>query len=233
MVIGPDEPADWMVDAMSARTGRVGRRSLSKTRLEAYSDGVYAIAATLLILDVAVHPPGTPWQQVLQAWPSYVGYLVSFFAIGLGWIAHAALTDRLARTDSVFLRLNLFVLMAVVFLPFPTRLLSEGFGDREAARVAVTLFGLTLLVIRLAAVALDTYARRAHLYAGQDEGGDESELYDFRRESLIVCAGYVVAILVGLAVPGVALGFYVALMVFLVVPFREIRARSRPRSNAG
>ena len=116
---------------VGARKGRGHRRSLSKTRLEAYSDGVFAIAATLLILDVVVHPPGTPWEQVLHAWPAYVAYLVSFLAIGAAWIAHAALTDRLARTDPVFLRLNLFVLLAVVFLPFPTRLLSRGSGRKR------------------------------------------------------------------------------------------------------
>ena len=202
------------------------RRSLSKTRLEAFSDGVFAIAATLLILDVAVRPPGTPWEQVLHAWPAYVAYLVSFLAIGAAWIAHAALTDRLARTDSVFLRLNLFLLLAVVFLPFPTRLLSEGFGEQEAERVAVTLFGLTLLVIRLAGAALDGYARREHLYGRQEDQGDqdEDELHDSRRKSLIVIIGYAVTILVGLVLPGLAVAFYFALGLYLVVPFREVAA---------
>jgi len=88
-----------------------------------------------------------------------VAYLVSFLAIGGAWIAHAALTDRLARTNPVFLRLKRFVLLAVLMLPFPTRLLAEWFGEREAERVAVALFGVTLLVTRLAGVALDGYAR--------------------------------------------------------------------------
>lgn len=206
---------------VGARKGRGRRRSLSKTRLEAYSDGVFAIAATLLILDVVVHPPGTPWEQVLHAWPAYVAYLVSFLAIGAAWIAHAALTDRLARTDPIFLRLNLFVLLAVVFLPFPTRLLSEGFGSQEAERVAVTLFGFTLLVIRLAGVALDGYARREHLYGGQEDEV-EDELQDSRRKSLIVSIGYAVTILVGLVLPGVAVAFYFALVLYVVVPFREV-----------
>lgn len=88
-----------------------------------------------------------------------MAYLVSFLAIGGAWIAHAALTDRLARTNPVFLRLKRFVLLAVLMLPFPTRLLAEWFGEREAERVAVALFGVTLLVTRLAGVALDGYAR--------------------------------------------------------------------------
>jgi uncharacterized membrane protein len=217
---------------MSPRTTRAVKRALAKTRLEAFSDGVFAIAATLLVLDVAAHPPGTPLQQVLQAWPSYVAYLVSFLAIGAAWIAHAALTDRLAKTDAALLRLNLFVLLPVVFLPFPTRLLSEGFGERDAERVAVTLFGLTLLAIRLAAVAMDGYARRNCLYAGPDEGADEEELFDFRRESWMVSVGYVAAIAVGLLAPGVAFAFYVVLILSLVVPFREIVALVRRQPDA-
>ena len=198
-------------------------RSLSKGRLEAYSDGVFSIAATLLILDVAVHPPGTPLEQVLRAWPAYVGYLVSFLTIGAAWIAHAALTDRLKRTDAIFLRLNLLVLLAVVFLPFPTMLLSEGLGKDEAERVAATLYGMTLMAIRLTGTALDAYARREHLYAADQDKADEDELQGFRKKSLMVLIGYMATILVGLALPEVAVACYFALALFLVVPFREVR----------
>ena len=59
-----------------------GRRSLGTDRLAAFSDGVFSIAATLLVLDLAVHPPGSPLQQVLHAWPGYVAYVVSFLTIG-------------------------------------------------------------------------------------------------------------------------------------------------------
>ena len=158
-----------------AERRRASSRSLSKTRLEAFSDGVFAIAATLLILDVVVHPPGTPLAQVLNAWPAYVAYLISFLTIGAAWIAHAALTDRLSRTDPVFLRLNLLVLLTVVFLPFPTRLLAEGVGEQDAERVAGTLYGLTLLAIRLTGMSVDAYARREHLYAGHDDNRDRRD----------------------------------------------------------
>ena len=198
------------------------RRSLRTTRLEAFSDGVFAIASTLLILDVTVRPPGTPLQQVLNAWPTYLAYVVSFLTIGAAWIAHAALTDRLTRSDSVFLRLNLLLLLVVVFLPFPTRLLAEGLGEHDAERVAVTIYGLTLLAIRLCGAALDTYARREHLYAAHGDEDDDTELRDSRRKSRIVVIGYLVAILTGLAWPAVAVVFYLSLAVFLVVPFREL-----------
>ena len=87
--------------------------------MEAFSDGVFSIASTLLVLDVAVHPPGT-LPQVLQAWPAYGAYVVSFMTIGAAWLAHTALTDRLGQSDSIFLRLNLLLLLVVAFLPFPT-----------------------------------------------------------------------------------------------------------------
>lgn len=75
---------------------------LGTDRLKAYSDGVFSIAATLLVLDIAVHPPGT-LPQILQAWSDYLAYLVSFLTISAAWMAHTGLTDRLTRSDPVFL----------------------------------------------------------------------------------------------------------------------------------
>ena len=131
--------------------------------MEAFSDGVFAIAITLLVLDVAVHPPGTPLEQVLHAWPAYVAYVVSFLTIGAAWLAHTTLTDRLAHSDSIFLRLNLLLLLVVACLPFPTRLVALQHIDAE--RVAVTFYGLTLLAIRVLGTGLAEYARREHLYS--------------------------------------------------------------------
>jgi uncharacterized membrane protein len=66
--------------------------------MEALSDGVFGFAATLLVVDIALHPPGTPLEQALHAWPSYLAYIVSFLTIGAAWLGHTQLTDRLART---------------------------------------------------------------------------------------------------------------------------------------
>ena len=173
-------------------------RSLGKGRLEAFSDGVFAIAATLLVLDIAVQPPGTPLRQVLDAWPAYVAYLVSFLTIGAAWIAHTALTDRLERTDTLLLRLN----------------------HDDAQRVAVTTYGLTFLVIRVMAIALDAYARRERLYKASGEGAEQERE---GRKNLPVVIGYVLAILIGLALPAAGIAIYFGLAVYLVVPFREVR----------
>jgi len=65
-----------------------GPRVLSKNRMEGFSDGVFGFAMTLLVADLALHPPGTPLQQVLHAWPAYLAYLTSFLTIGGAWLAH-------------------------------------------------------------------------------------------------------------------------------------------------
>ena len=98
--------------------------------MEAFSDGVFAIAITLLVLDFAIHPPGSPLHQVLHIWPSFVAYIVSFLTIGAAWLGHTALTDRLDRTDSIFLRIDLLLLLVVTFLPFPTGLVGEALRER-------------------------------------------------------------------------------------------------------
>ena len=92
------------------------RRTLDKGRMEGFSDGVFAFAITLLVLDLAIHPPGGALRQLFHAWPSYVAYLISFLTIGGAWLGHTALTDRLTQVDSLFLRLNLLLLLVVAFL---------------------------------------------------------------------------------------------------------------------
>ena len=196
-----------------------GRRFLGTDRRAAFSDGVFSIAATLLVLDIAVHPPGTPLEQVLHAWPAYLAYAVSFLTIGAGWMAHTALTERLTRSDPVFLQINLLLLLVVAFLPFPTRLVADALHDVGAERVAVTVYGLTLLAIRLLGSALDAYARRERFYSPQ---GDGDEVQGPRRRLLPVVAGYVIAIIIGLFLPGAAVAVYFGIAVYLIVPFREV-----------
>ena len=195
------------------------RRVLSKGRMEAFSDGVFAIAITLLVLDIAVHPPGTPLEQVLHAWPAYVAYVVSFLTIGAAWLAHDGLTDRLGRSDAIFLRLNLLLLLVVAFLPFPTRLVADALQHPGAERVAVTFYGLTLLAIRLLGSGLAEYARREHLYSPPKEG---EEPPGAQQKLLSVVVGYVLAIIIGVLWPTVAVAVYSAIAVYLVVPFREV-----------
>src|SRR6476469_4042886 len=165
------------VDPMTGGRGRLTHvqrgptrpvRSLGTTRMEGLSDGVFGFAMTLLVVDIAVHPPGTPLEQLLRAWPAYLAYLVSFLTIGAAWLLHVALTDTLTRTDPIFLRLNLLTLLVVVLLPVPTRLVADAAHSSSGERVAVTVYGLTLLSIRLMGFALRAYAHREDLTTGHD-----------------------------------------------------------------
>jgi uncharacterized membrane protein len=208
------------------------RRVLSKDRMEGFSDGVYGFAATLLVLDLVLSPPGTPLQQVLHAWPGYLAYIVSFLTIGVSWLLHTALTDQLTGTDQLFLRLNLLLLLVVVFLPFPTGLIAQALrhDDISGERVYVTMYGLTLLAISLLGSALDAYARHEHLYPRHEEG---EELHRDRRKRLPVVIGYVIAIIIGLLLPVAAVALYFGLAVYLVMPFREVARVLRRRHSSG
>jgi uncharacterized membrane protein len=206
------------------------RRILGKDRMEGFSDGVYGFAATLLVLDLVLRPPGTPLQQVLHAWPGYLAYLVSFLTIGVSWLLHTALTGQLTGTDQLFLRLNLLVLLVVVFLPFPTGLIADALrhADISGGRVYVTLYGLTLLAIYLLGRALDAYARHEHLYPPAHEG---EELHSTQRKFLPGVIGYVITIIIGLLLPVVAVALYFGIAVYLVVPFREAARVLRRRHS--
>jgi uncharacterized membrane protein len=196
-----------------------GRRVLSKGRMEGFSDGVFGFAITLLVLDIALRPPGTPLQQILRAWPAYLAYVISFLTIGGAWLVHTALTDQLVGIDRLFQRLNLLVLLVVVFLPFPTGLMADALRDSRGERVYVTVYGLILLAIRILGSALDAYARHEHLYSTAAEG---EELHSTQRKFLPVVVGYAIAIIFGILLPIVAVALYFGIAVYLVLPFREV-----------
>jgi uncharacterized membrane protein len=187
--------------------------------MEAFSDGVLSIAATLLVFNLALRPPGTPQEQLRHAWPAYLGYAISFLTIGAAWLGHTNITARLSHVDPVLLRINLLLLLLVAFLPFPTRLVADALRDTNAERIFVTVYGLTLLSIRLIIFALDAYARSAKLYA-HEEG--DAAAQDERRIRWPVVIGYMAIIVIGLASPEAAVGLYFALTLFLVVPARNV-----------
>jgi uncharacterized membrane protein len=193
---------------------------LDKGRLEGFSDGVLAFAITLLVVDIALRPPGSPTQQFFHAWPSYVAYLVSFFTIGGAWIAHHGLTDELDHVDPIFLRLNLLFLLAIALLPYPTRLMVQGLEkSADWQRLAAVVYGVTLLVIRLLLTALAAYALSRHL---RKPGVADPDLDEARKKFYYAIAGYVLAIVIGLVVPEFAIVLYFAVAVFLFVPFRTV-----------
>jgi uncharacterized membrane protein len=126
---------------------------MSKSRLEAFSDGVLAVAITLLVLDlhaaVGEHDAEghviSLWDQVHDEWPAFLAYLVSFFVIGVIWINHHALCVLIERVDRALLFYNLLLLLWVCTIPFTTSALAEFLrdGTQSDVRIAVLLYGLS------------------------------------------------------------------------------------------
>ncbi len=131
-------------------------RHWDTARTETFSDGVFAIAITLLVLDINI--PTTEFAHlpsaIFHAWPDYLGYITSFLTIGGVWLTHHAIFRRLRRADARIMRLNLLLLMAVAFVPFPTRLMTEAVRNTHAERTAVIFYGSSLLVISIIFAAL-------------------------------------------------------------------------------
>jgi uncharacterized membrane protein len=130
---------------------------VTKTRLEAFSDGVLAIAITLLVIDI--RPPEAQGERLAHAlwaqWPSYVAYLVSFLTIGVIWLNHHRIFEQVVRVDGPLLLLNLNLLLWTALIPFPTAVVAEHLGGAgEAARTAAALYSGVLLVMGLSFGAL-------------------------------------------------------------------------------
>ncbi|MEP6572332.1 MAG: TMEM175 family protein [Gemmatimonadota bacterium] len=144
------------------------------TRLEAFSDGVFAIAITLLVLEIrvpsheAILQDGGLWHALLRLWPSYLGYLISFVTIGIMWANHHSVFEQVRHADRYFLMINVLFLLCISFLPFPTAVLAAYLPDLEQRTIAVAAYGATLIVISLAYNALWWYAIRGERLLGPD-----------------------------------------------------------------
>src|ERR1041384_6323264 len=115
-------------------------------RLETFADGVFAIAITLLVIEIHLPPQeeiarvGGLWQALVQLWPSYFGYVVSFVVIGIMWANHHNLMKLVERVDHGFITLNLLLLLCVAFLPFPTAVMAQHLRDAAERPIAVAFY---------------------------------------------------------------------------------------------
>jgi Endosomal/lysosomal potassium channel TMEM175 len=128
--------------------------TVTTSRLEAFSDGVLAIAITLLVIEIRppeVHEGERLAHALWAQWPSYVAYLVSFLTIGVIWLNHHRIFEQVARVDGPLLLLNLNLLLWTALIPFPTAVVAEHLGGAgEAARTASALYSGVLLLMGLA-----------------------------------------------------------------------------------
>jgi uncharacterized membrane protein len=159
---------------------------------------------------------------VLGQWPSYLAYLVSFSTIGAVWLEHTVITEFLESATSTLIRLNLLLLLVVSFLPFPTNLVGEYIGEDAPERVAVTIYGLNLLLASVLVSVLWRYAVRERLIRTDVTDADVQMITKRLTPGL---AGYVVLIVLGLFLPVLAVFGYLLIAVYIIVPFGALRRR--------
>ncbi|MGW1915943.1 TMEM175 family protein [Streptomyces sp. NPDC002076] len=137
-------------------------------RVEAFSDGVFAIAITLLILDIKVPTTGDHgglWHAIGTQWPSYAAYVVSFLVIGIMWVNHHQLFSYVAKVDRPLMFLNLLVLMVVAAVPWPTAMLAEYLREGAASHAAAAVYSLVMVAMALTFQALWWHlTRTGHLF---------------------------------------------------------------------
>ncbi len=118
---------------------------MDRSRLEAFSDGVFAVAITLLALNLTVAGPGghlSLADHLHEKWPAFLAYLISFFMIGIVWVNHHVLVRSIVKVDRVLLFLNLVLLLFVVLIPFATGTVADYFSRHDwNTRVAMMLYG--------------------------------------------------------------------------------------------
>jgi uncharacterized membrane protein len=180
-------------------------------RVEAFSDGVFAIAITLLVLEISVDPGdfGHLARALADQWPSYVAYVTSFLTVGSIWIAHHTLFAQLRYVDPVLLRINLMLLMVTAFLPFPTGVVAEAFHSTDRAeRIAIGVYGITVLLLQIAVRGTVRYAAR-HPQLLTDPSAIQRPPEHSRGPDNFAQIAYAAAIVFGVfAFPQVAAGLY-------------------------
>jgi len=187
-------------------------------RVEAFSDGVFAIAITLLILEIKIPGPGSGIlsAQLLKQWPSYVSFLISFSFIGIMWINHHRLFTHIKRSDNGLLFLNLLLLLGVTAVPFPTAVLAVHLGQGDE-RAAALLYNGTYFFIAIFFNLLWRYAaadKRKLLAADVDRNAVHriTRQYAFGPLFYLICLG-----LSWVSVPA-SLAVNVALACFFALP---------------
>lgn len=209
-------------------TGDSTAPHLSETaRLETFCDGVFAIAITLLVLEIRVpvlaREAGGPalTGALLSAWPSYLGYVLSFVMIGIMWANHHSIFRYVRRTDRYFLLLNVAFLMCVAFLPYPTAVLARYLPQPGAQRIAVAAYSATLFVIALAFNAVWWYAMLHPALVGPH--ADQEGMRTITRRYAMGPVSY--AVTVGLAFVNVwaCLGLHGILAILYLLPEQRNR----------
>ena len=203
-------------------------------RIETFSDGVFAIAITLLIIEIGVpHAAGTVslFEKLVGLWPSYLGYAISFLVIGTVWANHHNRFRLIVRSDHGLLFLNVLFLMCVAFLPFPTALLAEYIRVEDHRITAVAVYSGTLAVTAVFFTLLWLYA--AGNYRLVDRRIDPSLLRAMTRRYVLGMLLYVLAFALAFVSAAASLALIVILALIFVLPEPDSSRGTRRRSVRG
>jgi uncharacterized membrane protein len=194
---------------------------MDSRRAESFSDGVFAVAITVLVfnlLPIADQTSGighakslTVHSLVVEHWPAYVAYVVSFLTIGIMWLNHHGLFVRINRVNRPLLLLNMFLLMGIVAIPFPTALVADHLNGGGEAKVAAATYGLVMIAISVGYGAIWTYVvRHQQALGARNLVIDRLSTLRFTAGN----AGYVAGTVIALVAPLASLIIYGLLAVY-------------------
>jgi TMEM175 potassium channel family protein len=187
-------------------------------RLVTFSDAVFAITITLLILEIKRPTDDRHLLHALAAlWPSYLAYAVTFLFIGQVWANHHVMFDHIRAADRVVLLLNTLLLMVVAFLPFSTSVLADALHNGQGQRTAVVFYGVAFDVTALTFNAVWQYARRHGLLS---DALDQAGATAIARRFQLALAWLAAGALLGAALPVLGVAVIVAFNVFYWLPIR-------------
>ena len=187
-------------------------------RLEAFSDGVFAVAATLLVLNLKAGTGHGLAAKLGSEWPHYATYVVSFLTIGIIWLNHHTQFSAIERPDRTLMVLNLVLLMFVTLTPFPTGLLAQYLSAGSSEHVAAAFYAATMLAMSISFFSLYVWAARKRLFAAAID--ERHAAYLVRRNGAGLLA-YAAAIALAFVSAPLSLGLCGLVAIYYLLPARS------------
>jgi len=202
---------------------------VSKGRFESFSDGVIAVAITLLVLNLRVPAPSAHrslLHGLTHQWPAYAAYATSFITIGIIWINHHVMVGRLSRPDHAIMMLNLVLLLTIAVLPFATNVMATYLTQPHGEKLAAAVYAGAFLLMSLAFATLNRHIlfAKAHLLTVQLPAQER------RRILLRTISGlvpYAIATALAAVSPYITLAICAGLAAFYATPLASSATRSQ------
>jgi TMEM175 potassium channel family protein len=209
---------------------QIGQAPVNETaRVEAFSDGVFAIAITLLVLELKVphadDHPGDLYRALIDQWPTYIAFLTSFATIGIMWLNHHRLFTLIQRSTHTLILLNMLLLLGVTVVPFPTAAVADNLRNPANERTAALLYNGWFVCIALVFNVLWRYASAGGRLLAADV--DQAAVDAQTRQYLFGPVFYVLAWAVAWVSATLSIGINLALALFFAIPPRTRKTIAR------